>query len=179
MYGVRGMFGNQVVYKKRNTTRYVASAPEVDENRVPSEAEQANRDRFARSNTYAKTSIKDPLVKQMYEAAAKKNQTANNVAFSDAYRPPVIKGILAYGYAGVMGNIITVQATDNFKVTAVKVSIYDSDNILIEEDNAVDNGDRLNWMYTISRDNNNVSGSKIIVKAYDMPGNETIKEMII
>ena len=178
MYGVRGMFGNQVVYKKRKSTRYVASAPEVDENRVPGEAEQANRDRFARSNTYAKTSIKDPEIKKMYEAVAKKNQTANNVAFSDAYRPPVIKGILAYGYSGAAGNIITIQATDNFKVTAVKVSIYNSDNTLIEEGDAVDNGDKLNWMYTVSQANNNVAGSKIMVKAYDMPGNETVKEII-
>ena len=179
MYGVRGMLGNQVVYKKRKNTRYVASAPEVNQNRVPGEAEQANRDRFARSNAYAKTSIKDPLVKQMYEAVAKKNQTANNVAFSDAYRPPVIKGILAYGYSGVAGNIITIQATDNFKVTAVKVTIYDSENILIEKGDAVDNGDKLNWMYTISQVNNHVAGTKIIVKAYDMPQNETVKEIIL
>ena len=170
------MFGKQVVYKKRRGKRYVSAPPNVNKNRVPGEAEQAVRDRFKQSNDYASFAVKDPKLKEQYEAVAKKRQTANNVAFSDAYHPPVISGILAYGYAGVTGNIITVQAWDNFKVVSVKVAIYDENDIIIEVGDAVDNGDKLNWMYTVTK---NVRGSKIIVKAYDLPGNETMKEVIL
>ena len=176
MYGVTGMFAKQIVYKKRRGKRYVAGPPNVKENRVPGKAEQAVRDRFKQSNDYASSVVKDPKLKAQYEAVAKKRQTANNVAFSDAYHPPVISGILAYGYAGVTGNIITIQARDNFKVASVMVAIYDENDIIIEQGNAVDNGDKLNWMYTVTK---NGRGSKIIVKAYDLPWNETTKEFVV
>src|SRR5205085_9732044 len=118
--------------------------------------------------------IKVPEIKLKYAAVAKKWQTANNVAFSDAFHPPEISAILSFGYAGVTGNIISVQAWDNFKVVSVKVSICDKNNNVIEEGEAVDNGDNLNWMYTVTK---NVRGTKIVVKAYDLPGNETVKEV--
>lgn len=176
MYGVRGMFGGQVVFKKRRGKRYVAAAPQVNENRVPAEKEYANRLRFKRSNDYASTAVKIPELKAQYEAVAKKGQTANNVAFSDAFHAPKILAMLTHGYYGVKGNVISIQATDNFKVTAVKVFIYDAANTLVEGGDAIDNGDKLNWMYTVTA---NVMGSRIVAKAYDLPGNETVQEMIL
>jgi hypothetical protein len=176
MEGVTGIFGKQVVFKKRRGKRYVAAPPNHDKNRKPGKDEQANRDRFKRSNEYASDAIKDDATKSMYAAVANQWQTAHNIAFSDAYHPPVITGIIANGYTGHAGNIIMVQAKDNFKVASVTVAVYDANNVLIEEGDAVDNGDRLNWIYTATQ---NLRGSKILVKAYDLPGNETVKEIII
>ena len=176
MHGVRGMFAGQVVFKKRRGRRYVAGPPNHDENRIPGKDEQANRDRFKRSNEYASEAIKDKATKEMYEARATKRQTANNVAFSDAFHPPVILGIITNGFKGVAGDVITVQAKDNFKVASVKIAIYDNSNVLIEEGEAVDNNDELNWMYTAA---NNSRGSKIIVKVYDLPENETVREVTL
>ena len=138
------------------------------------ERKQDNRDRFKQSNKYASRAIKDEAIKKMYAAVATNGQSAHNVAFSDAFHPPVITGVIANGYSGRRSDIITIQAKDNFKVASVKVAIYDENGSLIEAGIAVDNGDDLNWIYTITRD---VRGSKIIVRAYDLPGNETVKEV--
>jgi hypothetical protein len=176
MHGVRGMFASQVVFKKRRGKRYVAGPPNHNKYRKPGKDEQANRDRFKASNEYASDAIKVDAVRKRYAAAANKWQTAHNVAFSDAFHPPVISGVIANGYTGHAGNVITIQAKDNFEVAAVKVSIYDSNGLLIEEDDAVDNGDELNWIYTVKQ---NLRGSKIVVKAYDLPKNETVKEVMV
>ncbi|MBL7697101.1 MAG: hypothetical protein JNK79_03045 [Chitinophagaceae bacterium] len=56
----------------------------------------------------------------------------------------------------------------------MKVSIYDNEDKLIEEGDAIDNGDELNWLYKVTVD---APGKKIIAKAYDLPENETVKEI--
>lgn len=176
MHGVRGMINKQVVFKKRRGKRYVAAAPNVDEDREATPGEQRNRNRFKWSNEYATEAIKDDATKKMYAAAANRRQSAHNVAMSDAFYPPKILGVLTHGYTGAKGNVICVQATDNFRVVAVKVSVYDIEGVLIEEGNAVDNADGFNWMYTVTVD---ALGSKVVVRAYDLPENETVKELRI
>ena len=57
----------------------------------------------------------------------------------DAFHGPKVSGIITQSYAGRKGNIIFIQARDNFKVTTVRVSIYNEKDKLIEEGDAVDN----------------------------------------
>ena len=179
MHNVRGMFGKQVVFKERLGTPYVAAPPYVNENRVATGEEQGNRNRFSEAVEFAKQAVKDPELKKEYAALAGKNQTAYNVAVSDARLPPKINSLLTQGYTGRIGSCILVQATDNVKVKRVHVTIYDASMALIEQGEAMDNGDNFNWIYSVSILVERVSGCTVEVKAYDIAGNETIKSVTI
>jgi hypothetical protein len=166
-----GMFGKQVVFKERAGESYVSAPPQVNENREPTDKQVEGQQRFRESIEYASDAIKDPVLKKGYQAKAKRSQSAQNVAFQDAYHAPVVHEIVGAGYRGQVGDVITVVAEDDFKVTAVKVSIYDADGELLEEGNAIA-GKKFNWMYTVTQPNANVAGSTIKAIAFDLPGNE-------
>lgn len=118
-------------------------------------------------------------MKQRYQAVAKKRQTANNVAFQDAYYPPEVISIITHAYKGLPGNIITVNARDNFEVVKVQVSIYGPANVLIEKGYAIANADGISWNYIITQVNAEIPGSKIKAIAYDIPENEGSLEVFI
>lgn len=179
MKGTSGMFGGQVVFRQRAGKTVLAAPPTIDPNREISEAEEALRKRFKDAARAASASLADPTVKAAYEAIAKPGQAAFNVAFTDVYYAPEILGILTQGYAGAVGNIISVQAIDNVKVKNVKVRITTAADALIEEGNAVMDIDGITWNYTATALNVNVEGSKIIATAADLAGNETVLEAIL
>ena len=91
---------------------------------------------FASCIAYAKKAIKNSELKAAYQAAAKDGQTAFNVATSDALNPPEITTILTDNYQGSTGDNIVIQATDDFKVEAVLVSIHLATGELLEQGNA-------------------------------------------
>src|SRR5687768_18594281 len=119
MRTTRGMFGKQVVFKKRAGKGYVAAPPEVNENRKPTERQAERQVQFKNSIRYAKAAILIAEVKEAYAAVAKRGQSAFNVAFQDAYNAPQITEIVSRGYRGQVGDLIIVQSFDDFKVNAV------------------------------------------------------------
>jgi hypothetical protein len=175
MRSTRGMVGGQIVFKRRAGKSYVAAAPEVNENRLPTTAQQAVQEKFAKSVAYAKLAIQEPTVKAAYKAKALRNQSAFNVAFSDAQNAPIVTALITDGYTGAVGNTIVVRADDDFKVSSVKVSIRNSNDEEIEEGAAVLNAGDL-WLYTTTQANPNLSGTKIKATAFDMPENEGFLE---
>lgn len=179
MQNVRGMFGKQVIFKERLGTPYVAAPPYVNENRVATGEEQGNRNRFSEAVEFGKQAVKDPELKKEYAALARKNQTAYNVAVSDARLPPKINSLLTQGYTGQTGSCILVQAIDNVKVKRVHVTIFDAAMALIEHGEAADNGDNYNWIYSATVLLERVAGCTIEVSAYDIAGNVTMKAAVI
>jgi hypothetical protein len=179
MRSTRGMVGGQIVFKRRAGRGYVAAPPEVNENRKPTENQAAAQSKFRRSIKYAAIAMKSPELKKAYQKVALRGQSAQNVAFQDAYFAPVILGIITQGYKGGIGNIIVIHAQDNFKVNSVKVSIRDANDELIEEGAASANEDGLSWTYVITQANRNVSGTKIKASAFDIPENEGTLEVIL
>ena len=177
MMKVSGMIGKQVVLKHRNDKPYISAAPTIDENREPTANQKAWQEKFSSFVAYGKAAAKAPETRPGYMAARKKGQSAYNVAFRDARYPPEVTAITSKGYAGRPGDLIYVQAKDDFKVTAVRVLIYAESGDLIEEGNAVT--DDILWMYQATGVNLKIEGSKIIAKAYDLPGNEGVKEVIL
>src|SRR5687768_2219179 len=155
MQNTRGMFGGQVVFKKRAGKGYVAAPPNVDENRKSTPNQLRAQERFARSVEYSTAADKIPELKKAYKALAGRSQSARNIAFQDAYYAPEVLGIITQGYYGHIGNVIIVIAQDNFKVKSVKVSVRNSLNELIEEGEAMANADGFSWTYHISRTNAN------------------------
>ena len=171
MRSTRGMVGGQIVFKKRAGKTYVAAAPEVDENRKPTDPQATAQSRFKSSVAYARIAIQDPQVKAAYKAVALKGQSVFNVAFQDASYAPQVTAVITDGYIGNVGNVIVARAIDDFKVTAVKVSIRNSNDELIEEGPAVPTSEGL-WTYTVTQNNAFLSGTKVKVSAFDMPENE-------
>jgi hypothetical protein len=74
------------------------------------------------------------------------------------------------GYVGKKGDAIRVQATDDFKVAAVRVRIENGDGSLVEEGAAVQQANALDWVYTATATNADLNGDKITIRASDKPG---------
>jgi hypothetical protein len=179
MKGARGMFGKQVVFKVRKGKQILAAPPNVDEDRVPTPNQLAAQDRFKFSSDYANEAIKDADLKDAYQKVASKRQSAQNMAFKDAYNPPKVIEIITQGYTGAVGNIIVVHAIDDFKVNSLYVSILDGSGALIEKGQAVSNKHGVVWVYTVTTANANIEGCKIVATAFDLPMNDNTMEVIV
>jgi hypothetical protein len=145
----------------------------------PSEKAAAVRARFALSIKYAKTAIKNPATKALYKAMASDGQTAFNLAMADAFIAPTVESIDATGYHGVVGDPLTIRATDNFKVAGVTVSIHNAAGELVERGNAIVQEDTVDWLYKATQVNAAIAGSKITAVATDLPGNSTSLDEIL
>ena len=102
-----------------------------------------------------------------------------NLALSDYIKAPKVDGIDSSAYQGAVGNQILIKASDDFKVDSVKVTILDSAGGVIEDGDAMQQGDSDDWTYQASVANPTLAGSKINVKATDLPGNETTREITL
>ena len=180
MKNVRGMINKQVQVKSYLGTEYMSYAPSRKKNRKVGELEQANRERFRESTVYAKEAVKIAELKALYATLRiKKNHTAYITAIIDATYPPKITSLITQGYLGKAGSVILVQVTDKIKVKRVQVSVYDPAMQVIEQGEAIDNGDGFNWMYTANRSVDSINGFTVEAKAYDIAGNETVKTLMV
>jgi hypothetical protein len=159
--------GDTIVGKKRGSSNIPATENQLDV-----------QDRFKIASKFALAAIKDPVMNAIYTAAARKSQSAYNVALADAFSAPEIKTINTSNYHGQPGDVIMIRAID-FKVVQVQVVISTADGVLVEKGNAVlpDNG--IDWKYTATVLNDPPAGSRIRVTAIDLPANETVKEALI
>ncbi len=83
-------------------------------------------------------------------------------------------------YKGAPGDTLLIHATDDFKVTAVSVTISNSNGIKVEQGNAIlPPGLKEEWRYVITETNSTLAGTRILVKAMDQPGNVGLLEVII
>ena len=169
--GFSGTIGRQLTFRIK-AGKTIVSKLLTRSTAPPSEKAAAVRAKFLSSSLYAKKAIKDPATKALYKAAATGGQTAFNLALADAFKAPVISKINTDNYHGAVGNTLLVNATDDFKVTGVVVSIHNAAGDLVETGNAViqENED---WLYTTTQVNAAVAGSKITAVASDLPGNST------
>ena len=136
----------------------------------PSPQMLAVQNRFKIAFAYARTAMRNPDTKAAYAAAAPRGVTAFNLALGDAAQSPVVNKIDSTNYHGAVGDKLVIDATDNFKVTGVVVTIDNAAGALIETGNAILD-DNKNWNYTATVANAATAGSKIMAVASDLPGN--------
>lgn len=178
MTGLSGTVGKQLTLsqKKGDTIagkkRGASSTPATD-------MQLEIQSKFKIASKYAKMAIQDPATKAAYAAKAKGNQSAYNVALTDAFTPPEIQNIITLDYYGEVGDTIVIRAVDYFKVVSVRVSIHNPAGVLVEQGNAVMQNNRIDWTYTATEVNDDAVGSKITVAAIDLPANETVKEKVV
>jgi hypothetical protein len=169
--GFSGTIGKQLTFRQIRGETFVSNyqkAPAV----AATEKKLAAQSRFGIATAYARKTVKDPELKAMYQVFVKGGQRAFNIAMRDALNAPVVESIQAENYQGHVGDQIIVRATDDFKVAAVVVSIYNQAGDLIEEGHAtIQKDDEMKWLYKVQQENAELAGSKIIAVATDLPGN--------
>jgi len=176
-HGLSGKVGDLVVFRQRHGKTFLGKIP--FNTGKPSPDQQAVREKFLKAVSYAKTSLQDPDIKALYVEKAGKGVTPFNLAIADFFTVPVIADIITNAYTGAVGSKIEVHATDDTKVTEVKVSIVAADGSMIEEGSAMQDTDNGHWFYTATALNASLAGSKITAVAKDLPGNATPAEKVL
>lgn len=146
-----------------------------------SNIQAAHRNGFKKAIKYAKKIKNNNLdLYGKYEEMAKvKHLTAYNLILivKDYLSVPEITEVNVDGYNGTVGSKITIEASDVLDLPKVMVEILKADGTSLEAGKAsLVDGD---WVYTATIANSDHSGTKIHIKAYDIPGNVSEKEVIL
>jgi hypothetical protein len=169
--GVSGKFAG-AVYRQYYGATIMANMPS-SRREIPA-GQQKQMDRFFDAARWAKAMMAIPGMKALYtKGITPKKNAAFRVAHTDFLNPPKIHYIRARGYTGAVGNLVSVKATDDFLVRAVKVTIYSADGKILESGDAENL--RLKpfmWRYRATVPNPQVAGSMIKAVASDTPGNK-------
>lgn len=168
--GLSGMLGDQLVFRIRGGKTIVSKAP-VKTDTPLSESQKHHKRRFQEAVLYAKSVIAIPESKEAYQSEAKDGQSAYNVAVADFLNAPQIDEIDVSQYTGQSGSVILVRAVDDFDVAEVSVEITNADGELVEEGQAIEEMGGLQWKYTATTANGDISGDKITIRVSDVPGN--------
>lgn len=170
--GLSGKVSGLVFRRNPDGSISAGNAPRSSGKATP--AVKAQRQRFQQAAFYGRAAQQDPAARTAYEAATDAATTsAYTVAVADYLNAPDIRDVDFSAYRGQLGDRITIQATDDFAVTAVRVRIENPDGSLVEEGAAVAQPDGFTFLYTATVANASLAGDKITVTAEDRAGNET------
>ena len=180
MKGASGMLGNVVVFREQKNGKLImANRPKKRD--TLTDQQKLQKSKFLQAVQYAKAQVADPVSKAEYETGMTDNLiSAYSVALTDYLRGPEILEVNTSGYLGQIGDKLLLNVFDNFKVTSVVVEIRTALDVLLEKEAAIQDAiNPLLWMYTTTEPNNVLPGTKIFVRAYDKPGNVTVKEIVL
>ena len=169
----KGSLGKEIVFRDWDGKTVVAKAPKRRQT-DPSAKQAETQDKFLIASRYARSVVKreDKTLATAYAAVLRPRQNVYSRALEDYMSAPVVKSIGTRKYKGAAGDKIAVLAVDDFRVASLQVEIYAADGTLLEQGNAVQETDGLNWTYTTTQANSALAGSKITAIATDVPGNE-------
>ena len=170
LHGVSGKIGDTLVIRQRGGMTILSEAPGERE-KAPTESQKAHQAKFQQAVIYGKTVMADAESKAEYGEKADDRHSAYNVAVADFFHAPDIDEIDVTNYTGAIGDSIRIRATDDFKVVQLHVAIFNADGSLVEEGDAVQQENVLDWLYSATIANESLEGDKIVVKAADKPGN--------
>jgi len=175
-----GILGKELVFRDWEGKTVVAKAPKARTGK-PSALQAQTQDRFLLASRYGKTvkDGKDEGIKDAYTAVLRPRQNLYSRAVEDFMSPPVVKSIGTKTYTGVAGSTITISAIDDLRVTGVLLQIFASSGALLEQGNAVQQTNGVDWIYTATQANSPLTGSKINAIASDVPGNEGTLELTL
>lgn len=177
--GSNGKIGRNLVFRQKGGTTVMPRRSVLNPDYVASEKQINQRFTFMEAAWYAKNAIENPVLKAEYKAKAKPNQTAYNVAFKDFVTAPILHSVNYSAYTGAIGSKISFRITDVLAVVSVKVGLFDTGGVLIEEGMAVQSALKLDWIYTATVAHTPVIGTHIVVTMTDTPANVYTKEVVI
>ncbi|CAN5528815.1 hypothetical protein BH10BAC4_BH10BAC4_24220 [soil metagenome] len=175
-----GVFGESVSFRKIRGRVVAKNRPK---RKMPpaSEDQIAIQKKFVKASKYAKAQMLDAERSALYETGITlKKKNAFLVAISDALNAPEVNEIRTTEYKGAVGNIIKIDAVDDFKVARVIATITDNNGNELEQGEAVNDAKNPSvWRYTALVGNPGVKGSTISVTAFDHADNETTLEKVL
>ncbi len=175
-----GSIGKELVFREWEGKTIVAKSPKKRTGE-PTPAQAEVQGKFLMASRYAKAihANADPDLSAAYAAVLRPRQNLYCRALADFMSSPEVKQLDTRNYNGSAGSTIQIRAIDDFRVTAVRVEIYDASGSLHESGNAVQHINGLDWTYTAQLDNSLPAGSRIKAIAYDVPGNEGVLETVL
>lgn len=174
-----GTVGKELTITKRKSGK-IQIGKHRKKSTVPATEKQLEvQRRFKNSSIYARAAMTKPDLKAEYEAAAKGDQSAYNLALRDAYKAPEITLVNTAEYTGAIGSKIIIRAFDDFRVAGVKVKIANAVGDVLEQGDAVLQDNALDWVYTATVVNDVLQGSVVTVSAKDLPANEAVKDVVL
>ena len=176
--GLSGKLGKLIVFRQVGDETIVTTVP-VRKAYAPSEVQKKQVSRFQRAIIYAKKAMQDEGLKAAYQMRAKGNRNAFNIAIADFLNPPEIEAIDVSRYKGTKDSRLLVRVTDDHRVSGVNVSIYQEDDTLVEQGAAIAHENGLDWIYTVQKTNTHLKGSKLLIRASDIPGNISEREQVL
>ena len=177
--GLSGKVTGLVFRQNANGTVSVGDAPRPS-SKAPTAGMLAQRQRFQQAAFYGRAVQQDPAQKAAYETGVDANtQSAYTVAVADYLNAPNIQNVDFTAYRGTIGDAIVIQATDDFAIHHVHVRIQRPDGTVVEEGDATADADGYTFRYAATVKNSTFAGNKVIVSAYDNPGNETTQQKTI
>lgn len=177
MHGASGKVGKLLIFRQRNGQTIIADPPQ---RRKPlTEKEMAHRERFQEATYLAKKLVADPMFGPLYREKTEHGKGAYTVALADCLSVPKIRNVATSRYKGAIGDVIVVRATDDFMVASVKVQVFSPNGDVVEEGDAVLDPLGFEWVYTATVALATLTDGKAVVKATDIPGNETLEEATI
>ncbi|RZJ88603.1 MAG: hypothetical protein EOO20_13220 [Chryseobacterium sp.] len=180
MFGARGKVGNLVVFKNfGNNQTVISKRPRRPENPVYTAKQIEVKQKFREAVVYAKGVIGNPDLATIYQPFAKPGKSVYNLALANYCKAPQIILIDTANYQGQIGEQIRVRAIDNFKVTEVRVSVYDAADVLLESGLAILSANNIDWIYDATTLRSTLAGTKITAEAKDTPGNTTLETVAI
>lgn len=178
MEGVSGLIGNKIVFRQRGDATYVSRRPKKS-TKPPTEAQLNQRYLFMEATLYAKGAIQNPELKAAYQAKCKGNQSAYNKAFEDFLVAPILHLLDLSKYNGQPGSTISARITDVLAVVTVEITIIKPDGTVVEQGMAVQGAIALDWTYTATAENDELSLSTVLVTMVSTPGNSYTEEFIV
>ncbi|OMP76487.1 hypothetical protein [[Flexibacter] sp. ATCC 35208] len=166
---VRGTLGDQITIYERNG-QIIMAKKRGPSKKKPTKKQLEARYKMKIAAAYAKVILKDPVLKAYYQSLAGPGQNAYNMAVKDAFRSPEIQQIRLEEMD------VVVTAKDEFRVAEVEVRVVDAAGSILERGKAVLGRNGVDWYYkTVGLP----PGGKVVVVAVDLPGNGTIRELLL
>ena len=160
-----GTAGTMTLRKRKNGD-VIISNRRGKSTKPPTANQKKRRKKFKRGVAYSNKVKIDPAKLALYAVAAKDNQSAHILAVRDKLTPPTVDEIFFDEYTGKVGDKITIEADDDFKVVSVSVEIINAVGALVEKGEAVMDEDGIDWIYTTTVANEPFEGSRIIAKKF-------------
>jgi len=164
---IRGTMDNWV-YRRNGDGVAIAKRPTLTGEHTASQV--ATREKFRAAAGYAKSALLDAALRARYEAAAKAARMQVRVfAMTDYLTPPVVITIDTSSYHGRVGDIIKVNAFDDFEVAGVTVAVKDGEGAVLMQGATVLTDGRWNYTSTAGI----AAGEAVTIEAVatDRPGN--------
>ena len=166
---VSGTIAGQLTIYERNGQIIIAKKRGPSKKK-PTQKQLEARYKIQVAAAYAKAMLEDPELKAFYAAKAGPGQNAYNMAVKDAYSSPDIQQIR------LEDSTVVVTAKDEFRVEHVEVKVLDAQGNKLASGKAEMGRNGVDWYYKAET---LPPGGKIVALAVDLPGNETVRELLL